>query len=168
MSDKRAKIKARKTEGQWMRLPYSVLETDNYAKLSAPAVKLLIDVFHQYNGRNNGELLTARSYMKKRGWKCSDVLHYATLELEHYGFIVKTMQGGKNSYSRFGVTWLQLDSAEDVSLNNAYVKTKHVPNLHKHPREQFKRPKRKQKAKVVVLKGGKDKGRESGTKSDTV
>ena len=167
MTDRRAKIKNRRPEGQWMKLPYSVLESANFTKLSASAVKLLIDLFHQYRGRNNGELLTARSYMRKRGWKCSDVLHYATLELEHYGFIVKTAVGGKNKYSKFGVTWLQLDSAEDVSLNNAYVKTKHVPNLHKHPREQFKRPKRKRKAKVVVLKGGKDKGKESGTKSDT-
>ena len=44
-----------------------VYDSDNFRKLSASAVKLLIDMAHQYNGGNNGDL-QARLEPNETAW----------------------------------------------------------------------------------------------------
>ena len=167
MNDKLAKNKNRKEKAPFALIPHCVLESHNYAKLSTSAVKLLLDLAYQYRGSNNGKLITSWYHLKKRGWRSPVTLHYAVDELMHYGFIVRTRVGGQNVLSLYAMTWKQVDSSEDLSLNTMYVKTGVTPHLYKLPAKgEYKRPKRKRKAKVVVLKGGKDK-KKTGTKSDT-
>ncbi len=74
-------------------IPYSVINSEPYVrKLRAPEVKLLQDIWMQFNGKNNGMLSACHTLMEKRGWAKSS-LHRAFCNLLHSGFIVVTRQG---------------------------------------------------------------------------
>ena len=121
-----------------MALPYCILEHENYIRLSGTATKLLIDIFMQYNGKNNGSFKATWDYMKhKRGWRSEETLNLAKQELIHYGFILCVKAGGLRSHSLYAVTWLQIDEADDVSILNSYVKAKVVPSLWRERKETF-------------------------------
>ena len=140
MAKTRAKIKGRQESGRFMALPFCILESENFLQLSATATRLLIDLFHQHNGRNNGDFQATWNYMRcKRNWKSEKTLHLAKQELLFYGLIIETKRGGLRSSSRYGVCWLALDVAEDVSVFNTYVKTRVVPNLWREVRGTFSR-----------------------------
>ena len=96
--------------GGYVKLPYSVVNSDIWSKLSAPGVKLLSDLLTQYNGNNNGMMSPCHTLMKKRGWASSS-LYRANSELQHKGFIVVTRQGMKiRGYpTLIAITWMGID-----------------------------------------------------------
>jgi hypothetical protein len=77
----RRRAKGRANKGSFISVPHTILEHDNYASLSARAVKLLIDLFAQFRGSNNGDLAAAWKLMEKRGWRSKETLHRAKREL---------------------------------------------------------------------------------------
>lgn len=110
-------------------------------RLSASAVKLLLDVARQFNGRNNGDLCAALTILRPFGWKSSDTLHWAIKELCHYGLLVKTRQGGLHATSLFALSWLPID---ECGGKLDYSPTMGVaPGDWRAPRVRFERPKRK-------------------------
>ena len=90
-------------------LPHNVTNSEQFASLSAYAVKLLVDMLNQYHGKQNGDLSAAWTLMEKHGWSGNSTLRKALLELERKGFIVKTRQGGRHKASLYAVTWLGID-----------------------------------------------------------
>lgn len=94
-------------------MPKAILESSEYAALSAFEVKLLVDIYSGYNGGNNGDLHCAWSLMRKRGWSSQDTLNRALRGLLEKGFIEKTRQGGKHLCSLFAVTWLPIDECKN-------------------------------------------------------
>jgi len=100
-----SKSKTRKTKGRFLMLTYEVTSSDPFKALSAYAVKPLIDMGQQYNGKNNGDITATWSYMKKRGWKSRDTLNNKIKELIDAGFIEKTRQGGKHQCCLYAITW---------------------------------------------------------------
>ncbi len=94
-------------------MPHSILNHQNYAKLSAKAVKLLVDLFSQFYGNNNGDFTAAFSVMHKKGWKSKDTLYKGLHELIGAGFIELTRQGGRHCCSLYAVTWLAIDDCND-------------------------------------------------------
>lgn len=109
MARNRQKSKGRRESGSFCALPHSILESPEYATLSAKAVKCLLDIFGQFRGANNGDLGANWKEMKKRGWKSRDTLAHALLELTASGFILKTRQGGRRKCSLYAVTWLAIN-----------------------------------------------------------
>jgi hypothetical protein len=91
-------------------MPKHVINSTEYACLSAYAVKLLFDLFAQYNGRNNGDLSACWSLMHKRGWRSKATLHKATVELKKKGWIVVARQGGRNKASLYALTFRNVDN----------------------------------------------------------
>lgn len=89
-------------------MPKAILESEEYARLTAYEVKLLMDLFSQFNGRNNGDFHCAWRLMRRRGWRSQDTLNRALSGLIELGFIVKTRQGGKHKCSLYAVTWLPI------------------------------------------------------------
>lgn len=106
---KKSKFKGKKIDGLFAPLRYDIFTSEEFAALSAPAVKLLIDLYTQFTGYNNGDLSAAWKIMKKRGWNSRDTLCRALQGLLAAGFIEKTRQGGKNLCSLYAVTWLPID-----------------------------------------------------------
>jgi len=109
MARTRDKSKGRKATGSFVQLPHAIFQSAEFAELSAFAVKLLLDLFIQYRGDNNGDFTAAWKVMSKRGWSSRDTLDRALKMLLDNGWIIKTRQGGKHLCNLFGVTWLPID-----------------------------------------------------------
>jgi len=110
---KRQRSKLNKVGGAFLALPHGMLNSVNFKALSPKAVKLLLDISVQYYGTNNGDLQATWTHMNARGWKSRETLDTALRELQHYGFIEKTRQGGLNKCSLFAVTWRVIDDCGD-------------------------------------------------------
>ena len=109
MARKRWRAIGRADTHSFVALPHRILECDAYFRLSAKGVKLLIDLFGQYRGKNNGDFGMAWTVMEKRGWRSRDTLSRARRELLENGLIVQTRQGGRNKCNLYAVTWLAID-----------------------------------------------------------
>jgi len=110
-------INGRKETGSFLGIPKQVLESKSYLALSPHAIKLLIDIAMQFRGSNNGDLQAAFSLMRQRGWKSTSTLYKALSELEHFGFIEKSRQGGRNRCNLFAITWRPIDDCPRAQLD---------------------------------------------------
>jgi len=111
-------IKERRDGHGFVALPHIVIRSDQFVRLSAQAVKLLIDLTAQYDGRNNGDLCATWSMMEVRGWKSRDTLAKAIKELVNQGFIVQTRQGGRHAPSLYGITFYALDESSKLDIRS--------------------------------------------------
>lgn len=100
----------KRDKGAFISVPLSVLNSRAYIEASAHARMLLLDLFAQYRGDNNGDLCAAWKLMKLRGWKSEATLHQAKKDLLRLGLIVETRKGARpNKASLYAVTWCDLD-----------------------------------------------------------
>lgn len=110
-----SRTKGRKSDtsrdgGGFIALPWSVVDSVAYQRLSAHAKALLLEVARQYVRDNNGRLLLSRAYMGPRGWKSTDMLNKAKAELLASGFIHQTVQGHRpNKASWYALTFYSID-----------------------------------------------------------
>lgn len=103
----------KKTKVRFAGIPHSVMQHPDYYKLSGNAVKLLVELAMQYNGRNNGKLCAVFSQLRVRGWNSQGTLDRAKKELLKADLIVKTKintfgQNGK-SPTYYAITWQKID-----------------------------------------------------------
>lgn len=108
--------------GRYMQLPYAVLDSINYRKLPPSAKQLLIDIFRQHNGHNNGDLSASFKIMHKRGWKSKSTLSRALEALLKSDLIIKTREGwfqGEHSSrcALYAVTWLGIAECPGKDLD---------------------------------------------------
>ena len=116
---------------QFMKLPYGVLDSPNFMKLPPSAKQLLIDIFRQHNGYNNGDLSASFKIMQKRGWKSKSTLTRALEALLESNLIIKTREGwfqGEHSSrcALYAVTWLGIAECPGKDLD---VKANPRPSL---------------------------------------
>jgi hypothetical protein len=102
--------------GQFVTFPQAVLHSPAFKRLSAHAVKLLLDLLSQFKGNNNGDLCAAWKLMEKRGWKSRETLNKARKELLSEDLITLTRQGGMHQASLYAVTFRKIDPCEGKSL----------------------------------------------------
>jgi hypothetical protein len=145
MARNRLKAKGRRENGIFVPFPCSVLYHPNFTRLSAKAVKLLLDMvaqlrFSSGGTRNNGDLTATWSILKERGWKSRDSLHLSLQELLYYGFIKLTRQGGRHLPSLYAVTWWAID---ECGGKLDIPETRAPSNEWKVEKERWQRPKRK-------------------------
>lgn len=101
----------KRDSGAFISLPMSVLNAQAYIQASAYARMLLLDLYAQYRGDNNGDLCAAWKLMKARGWRSEATLANAKRELIELGLIVETRKGARpNKASLYAVTWCALDA----------------------------------------------------------
>ncbi len=89
--------------------PCDIFQSAEFAKLGGREVKALVDLYMQYRGYNNGELVAAWSFMHKRGWRSKSQLRKALQNLEQRGWIVLTRQGQIRLASLYAVTFRGID-----------------------------------------------------------
>ncbi len=112
MARNRLKAKGRREHGSFLALPLVVIDSKEFSSLSAYAVKLIIDLYAQFKGSNNGDLCAAWSMMKKRGWRSKGTLHRALNELREKGFLLLARQGGKHKASLYALSFLAVDECK--------------------------------------------------------
>lgn len=107
---KRTKGDAGRDGGRFVAIPWAVLDSPAYARLSHPAKAMLMEVARQFVRDNNGRLLAGMAYLAPRGWKSNDVITRAVRDLVEAGFIHQTVQGQRpNKASWYALTWRALD-----------------------------------------------------------
>jgi hypothetical protein len=112
--------KAKRERGGFVALPFVVIRSESWSRLSAHAIKLLCDLLAQYRGDNNGDLTCAWTIMHARGWRSRDTLEKARRELLEHGWIIVTRQGGRHQASLYAVTFYGIDGCNgklDVSAS---------------------------------------------------
>lgn len=97
-------------------IPYTLLRHENFRRLSAHGVKLILDLARQYTGFNNGYLCPSWSLMKGHGWHGSQKLNEALRECEHYRLLVRTQQGWLNKPNLVALTWRRIDEKQGHPL----------------------------------------------------
>jgi hypothetical protein len=112
MARSRPKLKGRADIGSFAAVPHAILESSEWAALTAYEVKLLLDVYGQFSGNNNGALSAAWTLMRPRGWRSQATLNNALRGLLEKGFLIKTRQGGKHRCSFFAVTWREVQECD--------------------------------------------------------
>ncbi len=116
----RGKKAPERPSGQFVALPHSVLDSVAWKASSGPARALLIDLCRQINGRNNGHLHLARSWIEARGWTRPATVKKLRDELIRYRLILQTKHGGLNNGAHlYAVTWLPITDYSALDLTSA-------------------------------------------------
>ncbi len=126
----RNRQKGNKADEPFVRVPYSVLSSPLFFKLSPHAIKLLLDVAAQYRGDKNGDLAVAWKLMQPRGWRSETTLHKAKAELLEAGFLYETRKGRRpNVCSLFALTWFNINdnSKFDPGARAGFVRGAYKP-----------------------------------------
>lgn len=111
MSRRNRGEKTQKPDGPFGALPYSVMDSKAYIGASDHAKSLLNALIRQLNGRNNGHLHLANSWLKPKGWPSASRNQKSRDELIERSLIIQTRQGGLNAGGNlFAVTWLAIDN----------------------------------------------------------
>ena len=110
----RRRSKGRRDSGTFTRLPHHIFRSapDRPAPAAALSTKarcLLVDICHQYNGSNNGNLAASPKTLRAYGWSSSGTIDDALVELLATGFLQQTRQGGRNRASLYAITWWEID-----------------------------------------------------------
>ena len=102
-------------ENNYVALPRRVIEHQNFADLSGNSVKLLMLIFGQFRGTNNGDLCAPHSIMKDKGFTSRDTLSFSLAELLHYKFLITTRHGGNHICSLYAVAWIpRMDCGDKI------------------------------------------------------
>jgi DNA-binding MarR family transcriptional regulator len=88
------------------------LKCHNYQQLSHKARSMLLELGRQYKGSNNGDLSATWNQLKVRGWRSKGTITAALVELEYFGFIIKSRQGGRKRCNLYAITWKAIDECK--------------------------------------------------------
>ncbi|RZA06563.1 MAG: hypothetical protein EOP02_38200 [Proteobacteria bacterium] len=119
----RSKRSSGRDAGGFVALPWAVLDSPAFLKLSHPAKALLLELARQCHGDDNGRLLLSRVHLASRGWKSADVIQRAKTELLEAEFVFQTVQGCRpNKASWYAVTWHKLGKLQgfDPGIERAF------------------------------------------------
>lgn len=101
-----------------MAIPQTVYDSQDFMGLSGSALRLLIDIYTQYNGKNNGDLTAAMSILAKRGWTSKRGLSDSLSELLDARLLVRTREGKfPKLCALYAVTWHNIDECSGKLLN---------------------------------------------------
>lgn len=104
--------------GRYSAIPHSVLDSVAFMGASHPARSLLFELLRQHDGKNNGHLHLATSWLSKRGWASADGIQKAKREALERGLIIKTREGGLNiGPDRYALTWLPISNFVGLYLS---------------------------------------------------
>ncbi|PZS98682.1 hypothetical protein [Stenotrophomonas maltophilia] len=131
---KRPKHTGRGKGHSFVQLPHYMIQSPQFYRLGGAALKLLLFLAGQYNGKNNGDLSATESMVRAAGVCAPSKLRGVLNELEDSGFIVKTRHGMKRVCSLYALTWYGIDECEGKCLEiapgpprNDWRKTQSLP-----------------------------------------
>jgi len=118
-----ARSKGDKPSGKFAAVPLSLVKSPEFRSLGGNAVKLLLAIYAQYNGNNNGDLCAAWSVMHEQyGFSSRGTLNRALRELLETELIVRTREGYFQNpggrCSLYAVTWLPVHDCPGKRLDH--------------------------------------------------
>jgi len=115
----RRKITGRQPSDTFVRLPHSMMRHPSFFALSGSAMKMLLFLASQYNGRNNGDLSATKAMVEAASVCAASKSRELLGQLEEAGFIVQTRHGIKKQCHLYAVTWLGIDRCPGKNLEIA-------------------------------------------------
>jgi len=103
-------------DGQFIALPWALLDSEPFARLSFSERALLLEIARQYSVKklNNGQLKASHIYLRKRGFGSKSTISKGLRNLEALGFVYQTRQGRyPNVTSLYALTWVELYDSPD-------------------------------------------------------
>jgi len=104
-------------KGGFSGIPRIVMDHPDYINLSGNAVKLLNELARQYRGNNNGDLTTAYSLLKDRGFKSKGTIERNRNELLKAELIIKTREGRFTNphgvCALYALSWQPIDECKN-------------------------------------------------------
>ena len=89
--------------------------------------------------------------MERRGWKSRETLWAAIHELEYYGFIKQTRQGGRHRCSLYAITWWAMNHCQGkLDVRETYSPSNEWQEVMPKFRRKQKKPKNKSRDTIVV------------------
>jgi hypothetical protein len=120
--------KKRKPKVNWgpmgaLMLPKALMTQDDFRMLSSSALKVLMVLCYQYNGRNNGDLSATHTMMQDWGGMAKGTLATALRELLSRNLITKTRTNYKGRdgarCALYAITWAAIDDCPGKMLEVA-------------------------------------------------
>lgn len=103
----KTKKPAESVQGRYTALPHALLDCTAFMSASHMARSLLYELMRQHDGKNNGHLHLSTKWLKSRGWKSTNSVQRAKVELLKCQLILKTREGGLNAGAdKYALTWL--------------------------------------------------------------
>ena len=133
---KRARMTGRGGKSSpFVQILHRVIDTPQFAAMSGSALKMLVDLARQFNGRNNGMFSMSNPDFNIRGrWRSNSKRERAIHELLEGGWIIKTKLGGRGiGCDRYAITWWPVDEARhdhqvETVASNLWMKNSASPN----------------------------------------
>lgn len=115
--NKRERATGRRSIRPFLMLPKDMLDSTEFAALSAPAVKITLDIARLHNGKNNGEIKAPfGTLIRDRHWRSRTSLCRALGEAIQRGFLMRTRRGrndgGNASPSLYAISWQPIPQSE--------------------------------------------------------
>lgn len=117
-----------KVNGSFSALPHAILRSDAYIGCTPLARALLIELVNQHDGKNNGHLHMAATYLAKRGFRSKAMIAKGRDELAQRNLIVLTRQGGLptrkagamtfEGASLYALTWLPISNFTGLEVSS--------------------------------------------------
>lgn len=122
MARTRVKTKGRRDGGSFFLLPHTLLKCSDFASLSGSALKVLLHLGSQFNGKNNGDLSATLTDVRACGVRSSSTLAAAIVELQQRSLITCTRTGRfmrpGGRCALYGLTWLAIDDCPGKGLEH--------------------------------------------------
>lgn len=138
----RYRHKGRMESGSFLSVPHAVMDSSAWRQCNGTAIKLLLDIARQFNGRNNGDLCAAASVLPGLA---PETRTRALRELRHYGLLLLTRQGGLFGPSLYALTWKPIHECGGKLETGATVKP---PGTWKGDKAAFRPPDRKTPVRI--------------------
>ncbi len=107
------------SQGAWA-IPKALMRHPDFKQLSFSAVKVLVVLGEQYNGRNNGNLAATHTMLRQWGGMAKGTLAAALRELQARNLIIKTRDYNRSrdgaSPTLYALTWVNVDDCPGKML----------------------------------------------------
>ncbi|MDL4861977.1 helix-turn-helix domain-containing protein [Halomonas elongata] len=107
-------------QGGHLSLPKPLMEHPDFREASPSAMKVLMALGNQYNGKNNGNLSATETTMQQWGGMSHTTLAKALKELQERNLIIKTRTNYKGRYGArcalYALTWFRIDPCPGKDL----------------------------------------------------
>ncbi len=119
MTNNHGKMKGRNDEGRYCALPHNVMDSTSFCKLSGNAAKVLLFIYRQYSGNNNGDLSAPFSKADSINIGSQTTWYEAMKELVAVDLIMVTRESMKKHQGNphglctlSAVTWKKIDGCK--------------------------------------------------------
>jgi hypothetical protein len=107
-----------KTDGQWVRLAFYLIDSPAWRDLDPTARALYVELKRRFNGKNNGSIGYGIRQAADNLRVGKSTAARAFQSLKEHGFIIPALEGTFNRKSRHSSEWLLTEYPADIDIDD--------------------------------------------------